>query len=106
MRRSHDCQTVSFNLFVFQQQDLWHGQVSDVRAQLRFLEEVETLQKKRKDEEERERLLRFARVSEARKRFHSYLTYMRLKLIVFFVINKYILQITVFVKQFNLNFYI
>ncbi|XP_025999232.1 transcription initiation factor TFIID subunit 4-like isoform X2 [Astatotilapia calliptera] len=39
----------------------WHTQVSDVRSQLRFLEEIETLQKKKRDEEERERLLRFAR---------------------------------------------
>uniref|UniRef100_A0A3Q0S845 Transcription initiation factor TFIID component TAF4 C-terminal domain-containing protein n=1 Tax=Amphilophus citrinellus TaxID=61819 RepID=A0A3Q0S845_AMPCI len=41
--------------------DVWHTQVSDVRSQLRFLEEIETLQKKRKDEEERERLLRYAK---------------------------------------------
>lgn len=45
------------------QEDLRHTRVSDVRAQLRFLEEVETLKKKRKDEEERERLLRLARVN-------------------------------------------
>lgn len=37
--------------------------MSDVRSQLRFLEEVETLKKKRKDEEEREQLLRLARVN-------------------------------------------
>lgn len=49
-------------------------QVSDVRSQLRFLEEIETLQKKKRDEEERERLLRFARVGEARIRLHSYQT--------------------------------
>uniref|UniRef100_A0A3Q2VIF9 TATA-box binding protein associated factor 4b n=2 Tax=Haplochromis burtoni TaxID=8153 RepID=A0A3Q2VIF9_HAPBU len=42
-------------------QNSWHTQVSDVRSQLRFLEEIETLQKKKRDEEERERLLRFAR---------------------------------------------
>uniref|UniRef100_A0AAQ6IR66 Transcription initiation factor TFIID component TAF4 C-terminal domain-containing protein n=1 Tax=Anabas testudineus TaxID=64144 RepID=A0AAQ6IR66_ANATE len=35
--------------------DVWHAKVSDVRSQLRFLEEVESLKKKRKDEEERER---------------------------------------------------
>lgn len=51
------------NLCVWQQEDQWHAQVSDVRSQLRFLEEVESLKKKRKDEEERERLLRLARVS-------------------------------------------
>ncbi|KAM7410695.1 hypothetical protein PAMA_001908 [Pampus argenteus] len=43
------------------QEDLWHTKVSDVRSQLRFLEEVESLKKKRKDEEERETLLRLAR---------------------------------------------
>ncbi|KAL6108604.1 taf4b [Pungitius sinensis] len=42
-------------------EDLWHAKVSDVRSQLRFLEEVESLKKKRRDEEERERLLRLAR---------------------------------------------
>ncbi|XP_063747947.1 transcription initiation factor TFIID subunit 4 isoform X2 [Eleginops maclovinus] len=42
-------------------EDSWHTKVSDVRSQLRFLEEVESLKKKRKDEEERERLLRLAR---------------------------------------------
>nr|XP_057930241.1 transcription initiation factor TFIID subunit 4-like isoform X2 [Doryrhamphus excisus] len=42
-------------------EDLWHAKVSDVRSQLRFLEEVESLKKKRKDEEEKERLLRLAR---------------------------------------------
>lgn len=44
------------------QEDLRHTTVSDVRSQLRFLEQVQTLKKKRKDEEERERLLRLARV--------------------------------------------
>ncbi|XP_069574604.1 transcription initiation factor TFIID subunit 4-like [Brachyistius frenatus] len=41
--------------------DQWHAKVSDVRSQLRFLEEVESLKKKRRSEEERERLLRLAR---------------------------------------------
>lgn len=54
---------VNLCVCVWQQEDLWHAQVSDVRSQLRFLEEVESLKKKRKDEEERERLLRLARVS-------------------------------------------
>ncbi|KAF3835595.1 hypothetical protein F7725_028153 [Dissostichus mawsoni] len=43
------------------QEDCWHSKVSDVRSQLRFLEEAESLKKKRKDDEERERLLRLAR---------------------------------------------
>lgn len=42
-----------------------HDKTSDVRSQLRFLGEVESLKKKRQDEEERERLLRLAKVSEA-----------------------------------------
>ncbi|XP_026178666.1 transcription initiation factor TFIID subunit 4-like [Mastacembelus armatus] len=41
--------------------DLWHVKASDVRSQLRFLEEVESLKKRRKDEEERETLLCLAR---------------------------------------------
>lgn len=57
---------------VFQQQNSWHTQVSDARSQLRFLEEIESLQKKKRDEEERERLLHFARVGGARIRLHSY----------------------------------
>lgn len=55
------------SLFVFQQEDPWHTRVSDVRSQLRFLEEVETLKKKRNDEEERERLLLMARVNWTQK---------------------------------------
>ncbi|XP_067086297.1 transcription initiation factor TFIID subunit 4 [Osmerus mordax] len=42
-------------------EDFRHTQVSDVRSQLRFLEQLEGLEKQRRDEEEREKLLRFAR---------------------------------------------
>ncbi|XP_062308822.1 transcription initiation factor TFIID subunit 4-like [Osmerus eperlanus] len=42
-------------------EDFRHTQVSDVRSQLRFLEQLESLEKQRRDEEEREKLLRFAR---------------------------------------------
>ncbi|CAL8252488.1 unnamed protein product [Merluccius merluccius] len=42
-------------------EDLRHTQVSDVRSQLHFLEQVELLKKRRQDEEERETLLRLAR---------------------------------------------
>ncbi|KAM8875398.1 transcription initiation factor TFIID subunit 4-like [Spinachia spinachia] len=42
-------------------EDLWHAKVSDVRSQLRFLEEVQSFKKKRRDKEERERLLRLAK---------------------------------------------
>ncbi|XP_077390742.1 transcription initiation factor TFIID subunit 4-like [Festucalex cinctus] len=41
--------------------DPWHARVSDVRAQLHFLEEVDTLRKKRQDEEERDKMMRLAR---------------------------------------------
>ncbi|KAM9831273.1 transcription initiation factor TFIID subunit 4-like [Neosynchiropus ocellatus] len=41
--------------------DPLHAKVSDVRGQLRFLEEVEALKKRRNDEEEKEMLLRLAR---------------------------------------------
>lgn len=47
------------------QGDTWHDKISDIRSQLRFLGEVESLKKKRKDEVERERLMRLAKVSEA-----------------------------------------
>ncbi|KAM4575577.1 transcription initiation factor TFIID subunit 4-like [Fundulus diaphanus] len=46
---------------VFLTEDQWHVKVSDVRPQLRFLEETEILRKKRKDALERERLLRLAK---------------------------------------------
>ncbi|XP_034035144.1 transcription initiation factor TFIID subunit 4-like [Thalassophryne amazonica] len=42
-------------------EDLQHNKVSDVRSQLRFLEEVESLKKRKIDEEEREKLLCLAR---------------------------------------------
>ncbi|XP_019715205.1 transcription initiation factor TFIID subunit 4B-like [Hippocampus comes] len=42
-------------------EDPWHAKVNDVRSQLHFLEEVDTLRKKRKDEEERDRMMRLAR---------------------------------------------
>lgn len=60
-------------LSVSRQDDLWHTKVSDVRAQLRFLEEVETLKKKRNDEEEKERLLRWARVNWT-KMLHEFIS--------------------------------
>lgn len=47
----------------WKQGDSRHVKTSDVRSQLRFLGEVESLRKKRQDDEERERLLRLAKVS-------------------------------------------
>ncbi|KAM9795953.1 transcription initiation factor TFIID subunit 4-like isoform 2-T2 [Syngnathus typhle] len=41
--------------------DPCQAKVSDVRSQLHFLEEVDTLRKKRKDEEERNKMMRLAR---------------------------------------------
>ena len=48
---------------VCDQEDFRHAQVSDVRSQLRFLEQLEGLEKQRRDEEERDQLLRIARVT-------------------------------------------
>jgi hypothetical protein len=45
------------------QEDQRHTQVTDVRAQLHFLEQVEVLKRRRQEEELRETLLRLARVS-------------------------------------------
>uniref|UniRef100_A0AAY5JZV8 TAFH domain-containing protein n=1 Tax=Esox lucius TaxID=8010 RepID=A0AAY5JZV8_ESOLU len=42
-------------------EDFRHVQISDVRSQLRFLEELERLEKQRRDNDEREALLRIAR---------------------------------------------
>ncbi|XP_053710210.1 transcription initiation factor TFIID subunit 4B isoform X2 [Synchiropus splendidus] len=53
--------TVALHRKVAMKDDPLHAKVSDVRAQLRFLEEVEALKKRRNDEEEKEMLLRLAR---------------------------------------------
>lgn len=45
-----------------------HEQTSDVRAQLKFFEQLERLEKQRKDDEEREILLKVAKVGSA---FHT-----------------------------------
>lgn len=47
--------------FLFQDEELYE-QTSDVRAQLRFFEQLERLEKQRKDEQEREILLKAAKV--------------------------------------------
>lgn len=45
------------------QDDEWYEQATDVRSQLKFFEQLERLEKQRKDEQEREILLKAAKVS-------------------------------------------
>lgn len=52
----------SFSLSAFQD-DEWYEQSGDVRSQLRFFEQLERMEKQRKDEQEREILLKAAKVS-------------------------------------------
>ena len=49
-------------LFLFQDEE-WAEQSSDVRAQLRFFEQLERMEKQRKDDQEREILLKAAKVT-------------------------------------------
>lgn len=44
------------------QDDEWYEQATDVRSQLKFFEQLERLEKQRKDEQEREILLKAAKV--------------------------------------------
>lgn len=46
------------------QEDGRHEQVSDVRAQLKFFEQLDRLERQRKEEQEREILLKAAKVTE------------------------------------------
>lgn len=46
------------------QEDGRHEQVSDVRAQLKFFEQLEQLERQRKEEQEREILLKAAKVTK------------------------------------------
>lgn len=46
------------------QEDGWHEQVSDVRAQLKFFEQLDQLERQRKEEQEREILLKAAKVTK------------------------------------------
>lgn len=71
--------TVQANSFVFKkcnekhllcfQDDERYEQASDVRAQLKFFEQLDQIEKQRKDEQEREILMRAAKAS----RFHTHL---------------------------------
>lgn len=58
------CIKTSPDLFlsVSPQEDEWYEQSSDVRSQLKFFEQLERMEKQRKDEREREILLRAAKV--------------------------------------------
>ena len=53
-------------LFVWLQTDKKYEVVKDQRSQLKFLEELDQLEKKRQDEVEREVLLRAAKVGDNR----------------------------------------
>ena len=52
----------SARVFLFQDEERYE-QASDVRTQLKFFEQLERLEKQRKDDEEREILLKVAKVS-------------------------------------------
>lgn len=55
------------------QEDEWYEQSSDARSQLKFFEQLERMEKQRKDEREREILLRAAKVNagEAQRVFDA-----------------------------------
>lgn len=53
---------VELFLSVSPQEDEWYEQSSDARSQLKFFEQLERMEKQRKDEREREILLRAAKV--------------------------------------------
>lgn len=75
------CTEVLF--FSFPQDEENHEQTTDVRSQLRFFEQLERMEKQRKDEQEREILLKAAKVvnptihelwrSEVRAKFFYFL---------------------------------
>lgn len=50
-------------LFLLPQEEENHEQTTDVRSQLRFFEQLERMEKQRKDEQEREILLKAAKVA-------------------------------------------
>lgn len=62
------------------QDDEWYEQATDVRSQLKFFEQLERLEKQRKDEQEREILLKAAKVSLSL--FFNYLTIHSLQTII------------------------
>lgn len=45
-----------------------HEQLDDVRTQLKFFEQLDQMEKQRKEEQEREILLKAAKVTESRRR--------------------------------------
>lgn len=67
---THVC--VSFVLTSYHlQEDERHEQTSDVRAQLKFFEQLDQMEKQRKEEQEREILLKAAKVT-ACEQGHTY----------------------------------
>lgn len=63
-----------YNTVLILQDDEWYEQATDVRSQLKFFEQLERLEKQRKDEQEREILLKAAKVSGLLCFFSNYLT--------------------------------
>lgn len=55
---------IFFPLLLLLQDEEHHEQTSDVRSQLRFFEQLERMEKQRKDEQEREILLKAAKVQK------------------------------------------
>lgn len=49
-------------MFLFPQDEELYEQTSDVRTQLKFFEQLEKIEKQRKDDEERELLMKAAKV--------------------------------------------
>lgn len=61
----HDDKELIAVCFFLLQDEEHHEQTSDVRTQLKFFEQLERLEKQRKDDEEREILLKVAKVGSA-----------------------------------------
>lgn len=59
------------SLFSLIQDEEHYEQTSDVRSQLRFFEQLERMEKQRKDEQEREILLKAAKVQKLKLNFLS-----------------------------------
>lgn len=54
------------------QEDSRYEQVEDVRSQLKFFEQLDQLEKQKKEEQEREILMKAAKVSKAPSAIHTH----------------------------------